>query len=44
MEKINVAELLKNCPKGIELDCTTFDDVTVKCVEDAVKLSLISKI
>lgn len=24
MEKINVAELLKGCPKGMELDCTMF--------------------
>lgn len=27
MEKINVAELLKDCPKGMELDCTMFEDV-----------------
>lgn len=27
MKKINVAELLKNCPKGMELDCLTFDNV-----------------
>lgn len=32
MEKINVAELLKDCPKGMELDCTIFDDVTLDCV------------
>lgn len=25
MEKINVAELLKDCPKGMELDCYLFD-------------------
>lgn len=25
--KINIAELLKDCPKGMELDCTMFDDV-----------------
>jgi hypothetical protein len=25
MEKINIAELLKDCPKGMELDCTIFD-------------------
>ena len=24
-EKINIAELLKACPKGMELDCTIFD-------------------
>ena len=27
MEKINVAELLKDCPKGMELDCTLWDNV-----------------
>ena len=26
-EKINIAELLKDCPKGMELDCTIWDDV-----------------
>ena len=30
MEKINVAEILKNCPKGMALDCTMFED---NCVE-----------
>lgn len=29
MEKINIAEILKNCPKGMELDCTIFNDVTL---------------
>lgn len=28
MEKINIAEILKDCPSGMELDCTMFDDVT----------------
>ena len=27
MEKINVAEILKNCPKGMELDCTMYDNL-----------------
>ena len=27
MEKINIAELLKDCPKGMELDCSIYDDV-----------------
>ena len=27
MGKINVAELLKDCPKGMELDCTIYDSV-----------------
>lgn len=26
-DKINVAELLKDCPSGMELDCTMYDDV-----------------
>ena len=29
MEKINIAEILKDCPKGIELDCTMYDNVTL---------------
>lgn len=28
MEKINIAELLKDCPLGMELDCTIFNNVT----------------
>ena len=27
-DKINVAELLKDCPKGMELDCAMFENVT----------------
>ena len=27
MEKINVAELLKDCPKGMELNCTMFENL-----------------
>ena len=30
--KINVAELLKDCPKGMELDCSMYDNVTLDCV------------
>lgn len=29
MEKINIAELLKDCPKGMELNCLMFGDVTL---------------
>lgn len=32
MEKINIAELLKDCPQGMELDCTMFDNVTFERV------------
>lgn len=31
--KINIAELLKDCPKGMELDCTLFDDVALEDVD-----------
>lgn len=34
MEKINVAELLKNCPQGIELDCTMFDNANFIGIEN----------
>lgn len=27
MEKINIAEILKDCPQGMELDCTMYDNV-----------------
>lgn len=29
MEKINIAEVLKDCPVGMELDCTMFNKVTL---------------
>ena len=41
MEKINISELLKDCPSGMELDCTCADNVVfdkiieyeqIKCV------------
>lgn len=36
-KKINLIELLKDCPKGMELDCTMFDDVTFIGVEKKIK-------
>lgn len=33
--RINIAKLLKDCPKGMELDCTMFDDVTLLEVTDS---------
>lgn len=27
MERINLVELLRNCPSGMELDCTMYDDI-----------------
>ena len=34
MEKINIAQLLKDCPKGMELDCTMYDNCTYAGIED----------
>jgi hypothetical protein len=34
MERINIAELLKNCPRGMQLDCTMYDDITLVGVDD----------
>lgn len=28
-EKLNLGEILKDCPKGMELDCTTYEGVTL---------------
>ena len=33
MERINVAKLLEDCPKGMELNCTMFNDVVFNTVE-----------
>ena len=33
-QKINIAELLKDCPRGMELDCTLYDDITLFGVDD----------
>ena len=33
-KKINIAELLKDCPSGMELNCTIWDDVTFAFVSD----------
>ena len=34
MEKINVVELLKDCPQGMELDCTMYEDVYFDYVDE----------
>lgn len=36
-DKINVAELLKDCPKGMELDCTSYDNVSFDKISDDKK-------
>lgn len=37
MEKINVAQLLKDCPVGMELDCTIFENVILSYVAENSK-------
>jgi hypothetical protein len=32
--KINIAELLKDCPSGLELDCTMYEDVHLDYVDE----------
>lgn len=34
-QKINIAELLKNCPTGMELDCTIYDNVTLNKIDNS---------
>lgn len=34
MEKINLVEILKDCPKGMELDCTMYNEVSLLSVDD----------
>lgn len=34
MEKINLVKLLKDCPKGMELNCTMFDGIFLEKVND----------
>lgn len=34
MERINVAELLKDCPKGMELDCVVYDNLTFDYINE----------
>lgn len=47
MEKINIAELLKDCPSGMELDCTMYDNVALEFVanvkEDTYPIKLKTK-
>ena len=34
MKKINIAELIKDCPTGMELDCTMYEDVYFDYVDE----------
>ena len=42
--KINIAELLKDCPKGMELDCTMFENVTFEGIKQDKCYPIIVKI
>ena len=39
MEKINLVKLLKNYPKGMELDCTMYNSVTLLDVDDREEIT-----
>lgn len=44
MKKINIVELLKNCPRGMELDCVMFNDVTLWEVEEDAQFPISIKV
>lgn len=44
IEKINIAELLKDCPSGMELDCTMFENVHFERIEKNVDYPIIIRI
>lgn len=41
MKKINIAELLKDCPKGMELDCTMFENVSFRGIQNGTSQIMI---
>ena len=44
MEKINIAELLKDCPNGMELDCTMFEGVFLERVDKNVEYPIVIRV
>lgn len=44
MEKNNIAELLKDCPKGMELDCTLFEGLEFDSIVDNEHLPICCRI
>ncbi len=42
-EKINLVEILKDCPEGMELDCTMYDNVSFVGVVDNDKYPIVIK-
>lgn len=43
-ERINVAELLKDCPKGMELDCAMFNNAYLERVDENVEYPIVIKV
>lgn len=43
MEKLNIAEILKDCPKGMELDCVMYDNVTFEGIKDVGYINILIK-
>lgn len=43
-KKINIAELLKDCPIGMELDCTMFDNVYLERVDKNVEYPIVIRV
>ena len=44
MKRINIAELLSNCPSGMELDCTMFEGVFLEKVDKNVEYPIAIKV
>lgn len=40
-KKINIAELLKDCPSGMELDCTMFENVSFRGIQNGTSQIMI---
>lgn len=42
-ERINVAEILRNCPKGMELDCTIYESVVLDEIKEGIPFPIFIK-
>ena len=42
--KINIAKLLKDCPKGMELDCTMYDNARLEQVDEKAVYPIVIRI
>lgn len=43
MEKLNIAEILKDCPSGMELDCTMYENCTFDGIENVGYINILVK-